>query len=71
MIVLSRTVAATPTIIAGRNDHSYRLMSMPVVRPAMSTNVAWARLTMPPMPVITTNDRKISDRVRPLATCPT
>ena len=35
------------------------------------TNVPWARLTMPPMPVTTTNDRKISERVRPDAITPT
>ena len=46
-------------------------MSMPVVSAAVRTNVPWARLTMPPMPVTTTNDRKISDNVRPDAITPT
>ena len=58
--LLSATVAATATMIAGRNAHSYRFTSIPVVSAAASTNVAWARLTMPPRPVTTTNDRKMS-----------
>ena len=41
-----------------------------MVRPAVVTKVAWARLTIPPMPVTTTNERKISDRARPWAMIP-
>ena len=67
----SNTVTPTPTRIAGRKLHSYRLTSMPVVSAAASTNVPWARLTIPPRPVTTTNDRKISDSVSPVAITPT
>ena len=35
------------------------------------TNVAWARLTIPPRPVTITNDRKTSDRARPRVIRPT
>ena len=37
----------------------------PAVRPAAVTKVAWARLTMPPMPVTTTKERKIRARASP------
>ena len=40
-----------------------RLNAQPAANPPAVTNDAWARLTMPPMPVTTTNDRKmIADR---------
>ena len=40
-----------------------RLNAQPAANPPAVTNDAWARLTMPPMPVTTTNDRRmIADR---------
>ena len=32
----------------------------------MVTKLAWARLTIPPMPVTSTKDRKMSPRAKPL-----
>ena len=36
-----------------------RLSAQPAAKPPAVTNVAWARLTIPPMPVTTTNERKM------------
>ncbi len=36
-----------------------RLSAQPPAKPPAVTNVAWARLTIPPMPVTTTNERKM------------
>ncbi len=39
--------------------------AQPAMKPPAVTNVAWARLTMPPMPVTTTNERNTIASARP------
>ena len=56
--------------MARKKGTPYWLKSSPVVSPAMVEKVAWARLTMPPMPVTTTKDKKMSERARPWAIVP-
>ena len=43
----------------------------PAVSAAAATKVAWAKLTIPPRPVTTMKDMKISASARPWATSPT
>ena len=47
-----------PASTATRNGTSCEISSPAVIAPDV-TNVAWARLTMPPIPVSTTNDMNI------------
>ena len=42
----------------------------PAMNPPAMTNVACERLTIPPIPVTTTNDRKITAKTIPLAMIP-
>src|SRR5262245_19653344 len=44
--------------------------AQPAMKPPAVANVAWARLTMPPIPVTTTNDRKMMASERPGAMIP-
>ncbi len=45
--------------IPGMSTPQSRLSAQPAPNPPAVTNVACARLTMPPMPVTTTNDKKM------------
>ena len=45
----------------------FRLRAHPAANPPAVTKVAWARLTMPPMPVTMTNDRKMMAVASPWA----
>ena len=45
--------------MTGMSMPQSQVSAHPAAKPPAVTNVAWARLTMPPMPVTTTNDRKI------------
>jgi hypothetical protein len=45
--------------ISGMSAPQSRLSAQPAPKPPAVTKVAWARLTMPPIPVTTTNDRKM------------
>jgi hypothetical protein len=64
------TVTATATSAATKNGQSYRFRSRPVVRPAVVTKVACARLIMPPCPVTITKLMKMSANASPLAITP-
>ena len=48
----------------GMSTPQSRLSAHPPANPPAVTNVAWARLTMPPMPVTTTNERKMMPMTR-------
>lgn len=52
-------VAAIASPAAG-NSGTPLSIRLPASTAANSANEAWARLTMPPMPVTTVNDRKIT-----------
>ena len=47
------------------------LVRYPNVSPDAVTNVAWARLIIPPSPVTITNESITSDKARPRVTRPT
>ena len=40
----------------GSSNRSWWVVTQPAAKPPAVTKVAWARLTMPPMPVTTTKD---------------
>jgi hypothetical protein len=65
---LSWPCVATP----GTFTCQFRLTAQPAVNPPTVTNVACARLTIPPSPVTTTNDKKITEMASPCAiqVCP-
>ncbi len=63
-------VTISATSMAANSGTWYCVMSSPVVSPAMVEKVAWARLTMPPMPVTTTKDKKMMERARPCTIVP-
>ena len=61
------TVAATR---AASTNGTPSDTSQPATNPPLVTNIAWPRLTMPPMPVTTTNDRNTRPSANPRAARP-
>ncbi len=51
----------------GRSTPQSLVDAQPVANAAAVTKVAWARLTIPPRPVTTTNDKKMIPVARPWA----
>ena len=62
----SAVATRVPAARAARNGQPW-LSAHPAVNPAAVTNAAWARLTMPPMPVTMVNDSNTRPRARPRA----
>ena len=54
-----------PRTKSGKLKLNWCVVGQPAAKPPAVTKVAWAKLTMPPMPVTTTNDNMTIERAMP------
>ena len=66
----STPAITTPTISAGMNGSPVLSKIRPAVMAAMVTKAAWARLTMPPRPVSSTQDMNTRPKAKPVTHSP-